>query len=104
MDVSYANLSSSSVRLTWQPPAQPNGDILSYSVDYSGPAEFGGASEIRPISDISNTMVDILGLVPYTEYSVVVFAFTDKGRGSASDQLTVLTDQDGESKHSRTLK
>ena len=42
---------------------------------------------------IQATMADLTGLMEYERYSVVVYAFTDKGRGAGSSPLMVLTSE-----------
>ena len=42
---------------------------------------------------IQATMADLTGLMEYERYSVVVYAFTDKGRGAGSRPLMVLTSE-----------
>ena len=39
------------------------------------------------------------GLVPYSEYEVIVAAFTQEGSGPYSDSFIVHTEQDGEYKY-----
>ena len=46
------------------------------------------------ITDISATTLNVTGLLPYQEYTVVVYALTDRGAGSGSVPLNVLTDED----------
>ena len=49
--------------------------------------------EISTNESIRATMADLTGLMEYERYIVVVYAFTDKGRGEGSDQLMVLTSE-----------
>ena len=43
------------------------------------------------IDGIVSTFVNVTGLMEYQQYTVVVYAYTDKGRGEGSDPLMVLT-------------
>ena len=54
----------------------------------------GGESVTQTVEDINDTEITIRMLLPYTTYIVVVYAFTDQGRGNGSDPLTALTDED----------
>ena len=83
-------LGPESVRVTWAPPRQPNGQILNYTIYYS-PSSFnvtvmGGA-----------TSQDLDMLVPFTRYSIRLSASTSAGEGPLSlEEVTVRTEQDGE--------
>nr|XP_060635514.1 phosphatidylinositol phosphatase PTPRQ [Anolis sagrei ordinatus] len=74
---SYKNLSSTSVMLSWDPPAQPNGIIISYDVQLQGP-------ERNESFTTSNNSVILEDLSPYTLYSFFASARTVKGLGPSS--------------------
>ena len=85
----YTNLSSTAIEVTWLLPEDPNGVIENYELVYT---ELATASMIT-IQNIPGTSYNLTGLKPYQQYSIMVFALTDKGRGEGS-QLLVLTDED----------
>ena len=90
LNLEYVNLTSTAIQVTWLPPADPNGIIDNYTLMLTFEAD--GTSE--NITDISITTHNVTGLLPYQEYTIVVYALTDKGPGSGSIPLNVLTDED----------
>ena len=86
LNVRAEAINSTAVRATWQEPAFPNGIIRQYIVNISD----------RGIVEASSTLaggvfsVDVSGLLPYTLYSVVVYAVTVE-TGEPSDSVTVRT-------------
>ena len=68
-----------------------NGIILSYTVTYT--ALPVGVPRTAVVSD-TNTHLALEGLEEYTNYSILVFASTAKGDGTASDPIIVTTDED----------
>ena len=89
-EVDYVNLTSTAIEVTWMPPNDPNGIVESYILMLT--FEANGTS--NNITDISATTLNVTGLLPYQEYTVVVYALTDRGAGSGSIPLNVLTDED----------
>jgi len=85
--VTYQNLTATSIHVFWSPPAEPNGIIDNYTVEYM---ELPTGENFTK-EGIRATMADLTGLMEYERYIVVVYAFTDKGRGEGSDQLMVRT-------------
>ena len=90
LELEYVNLTSSAIQVTWLPPDDPNGIVDSYTLMLM--YEANGTSE--NITDILITTHNVTGLLPYQEYTIVVYALTDKGAGSGSIPLNVLTDED----------
>ena len=86
----YANLTSTAIQVTWLSPDDPNGIVDNYTLMLTFEAD--GTSE--NITDISITTYNVTGLLAYQQYTVVVYALTDKGPGSGSAPLNVLTDED----------
>ena len=86
----YVNLTSTAIQVTWMPPADPNGIVESYILMLT--FEANGTS--NNVTNILVTIYNVTGLMPYQEYTVVVYALTDKGPGSGSVPLNVLTDED----------
>ena len=92
-NVQGRNTSSTSIWVDWDtvPVADQNGIILSYTVTYV--ALPGGIPRTAVVS-APITHVTLRGLEEYTNYSILVFAFTVKGHGNASDPIIVTTDED----------
>ena len=90
LELEYVNLTSTAIQVTWMPPADPNGIVESYILMLT--FEANGTS--NNVTNILVTTYNVTGLMPYQEYTVVVYAMTDKGPGSGSVPLNVLTDED----------
>lgn len=87
-NLSYTNLTSTSVNLTWLEPKDPNGAIISYSVMY-----ISKISEMR--TEVSNrTYVVLDNLSKNSPYSVYVNSKTSAGAGPSSDMLQMYTEED----------
>ncbi|KAH0616712.1 hypothetical protein JD844_028043 [Phrynosoma platyrhinos] len=71
---SYKNLSSTSVMLSWDPPVQPNGIIISYDLKLQGP-------ERNESFATSNNSIILEDLSPFTLYTFFASARTIKGLG-----------------------
>jgi len=100
-------LNSTAVGLSWEYPDSPNGEIRGYSILY---AEFPSIEEVLinitldSIDDASSQTFEVAGLVPYTQYSfrVRAFSFGDQNErpnfthiGIATDEIIVRTAEDG---------
>ena len=95
------------VRLSWQYPEFPNGEIRGYSILSAEPP--ANEEVIRNITldnvdDPSDQTNVVDGLVPFTYYSfrVRAFSFGDQEErpnfihiGDATDEIIVRTDEDG---------
>ncbi|RXM99072.1 Phosphatidylinositol phosphatase PTPRQ [Acipenser ruthenus] len=81
----YKNLTASSIQLFWNPPAQPNGNILLYNLVIHGPTGTNSSST-------SHTSLILSGLLPSTTYNVSINAETSKGPGPSATQL-LYTDE-----------
>ncbi|XP_045375380.2 phosphatidylinositol phosphatase PTPRQ isoform X4 [Camelus bactrianus] len=98
-DVHYANLSSSSIVLSWTPPSKPNGIIQHYSVYYRNTS--GTFMQNFTLHEVTNdfdnmtvsAVIDKLAIFSY--YTFWVTASTSVGNGNkSSDIVQVYTDQD----------
>ncbi|XP_011602329.2 protein sidekick-2 isoform X2 [Takifugu rubripes] len=88
----FPEVRTTSVRLIWQPPAQPNGIILAYQITYR-----------RNSSNINAATVDVLspsarqytatGLKAELVYVFRLTAQTRKGWGEAAEALVVTTEK-----------
>ncbi|XP_067415990.1 phosphatidylinositol phosphatase PTPRQ isoform X4 [Emydura macquarii macquarii] len=81
----YKNLSSTSVMLSWDPPLQPNGIIISYDLKLYGP-------ERNDFCSTSNNSIILEDLLPFTLYSIFVAPRTIKGLGPYAT-LNFYTDE-----------
>ena len=73
------------------PAAHQNGTILYYTVTYR--ALPSGSAQTRSVSAPANQMT-LTGLNKYTNYSITVFASTNKGAGNVSAPIFIVTDED----------
>uniref|UniRef100_A0A3P9BUF9 Usherin n=1 Tax=Maylandia zebra TaxID=106582 RepID=A0A3P9BUF9_9CICH len=80
------------VRVEWQPPARPNGDLVSYTVYQRDPVQLSIiSSDFTPQDSAFSERHTILhGLAPYHRYEVRVEACTELGC-SSSDWSSILT-------------
>ena len=100
-------INSTAVEISWSYPDSPNGEIQGYTILY---AEYPDDMEI--LIDITLDMIDdtsdqsyvIFELLPFTQYSFRVRAFSidDENEtlnfthiGIASDEIIMRTDEDG---------
>ena len=96
LDLSYRNITPNSINVTWSPPANPNGIIDNYTLQYMavtmGTVTMGN---ITVITEITRQLQLLDDLIPFRRYEVMVFALTDKGAGPVSVTLDVFTLEDG---------
>ncbi|XP_017320619.3 phosphatidylinositol phosphatase PTPRQ isoform X1 [Ictalurus punctatus] len=90
-DVSYANISSTSIFVSWNPPLNPNGKITHYTIYI-----FNLHSNKVQQQVTNTTSIILTGLDKYTQYKVRVAASTAAGESPASDEdnISVLTLED----------
>lgn len=95
MNSSGEVLSSSTLSITWQPPAPEgqNGIIISYTVLLN---ELPTNTTYTYQRDGSHTEILITDLHPYYEYSCSVAAETSVGLGPFSVPFSLTTQQEGE--------
>eukprot|EP00062_Callorhinchus_milii_P019146 gi/632973490/ref/XP_007903180.1/ PREDICTED: phosphatidylinositol phosphatase PTPRQ [Callorhinchus milii] len=84
-NLTYRNLSTTAIQLSWNPISEMNDAILSYTIELNGPS---GTN----FSTTSRTSLTLTNLLPFTHYNVSVSANTSKGLGPSSS-LTVLTEE-----------
>uniref|UniRef100_A0A3P8TAE3 Protein tyrosine phosphatase receptor type Q n=1 Tax=Amphiprion percula TaxID=161767 RepID=A0A3P8TAE3_AMPPE len=93
LDVSYQNVSSTSIRVSWVPPLNPNGRITHYTV-------YGLRMQTnQAMKWVSNTTSILIALDKYTGYKLRVAASTAVGESSLSedDDIFVFTLEDPDS-------
>ena len=85
-------LNSSSVFVTWQPlpPEHQNGIVTAYVVSVSL-----GNDTTPQLYNTSSLSLTLVGLLPFSTYTVAVAAETDIGRGPFSASFTIHTPEDG---------
>ncbi|XP_054080749.1 phosphatidylinositol phosphatase PTPRQ isoform X2 [Rissa tridactyla] len=84
-NISYKNISSSSVWLYWDPPANPNGKIIHYTV-YA--MELDTKRTFHTVT--SNNSLLMTGLKKYTNYKMRVAASTTIGESALSEENDVF--------------
>ncbi|EMP36509.1 Phosphotidylinositol phosphatase PTPRQ, partial [Chelonia mydas] len=97
-NITYRNISSTEVELSFFPPSVPNGIIQKYTVYLQGI----NGTELRIINTTLLT-ISITGLKKYTKYTVEVSASTSKGEGVRSAPLNILTNEDAPSSPPQSL-
>lgn len=82
--------------MTWGevPQGFAHGILQGYRVFYKKTAD-KNSSYVNETTAPSKLEIHVTGLEKFTEYSVKGLAFTRKGDGAVSDNISVLTDEDG---------
>ncbi|KAM6215356.1 phosphatidylinositol phosphatase PTPRQ [Rhynchocyon petersi] len=88
-NITYKNISSGEIELSFLPPNSPNGIIQKYTIYLKRNNE----NEERIINTTSLTQ-RIRGLKKYTQYVIEVSASTLKGEGVRSAPISILTEED----------
>ncbi|XP_053441914.1 phosphatidylinositol phosphatase PTPRQ [Nycticebus coucang] len=88
-NITYKNISSGEIELSFLPPNRPNGVIQKYTIYLKR----SNGNEERTINTTSLTQ-NIQGLKKYTQYLIEVSASTLKGEGVRSEPISVLTEED----------
>uniref|UniRef100_A0A2K5RV06 Phosphatidylinositol phosphatase PTPRQ n=1 Tax=Cebus imitator TaxID=2715852 RepID=A0A2K5RV06_CEBIM len=88
-NITYKNISSGEIELSFLPPSSPNGIIQKYTIYLKR----SNGNEERTINTTSLTQ-NIKGLKKYTRYIIEVSASTLKGEGVRSAPISILTEED----------
>nr|XP_051702470.1 phosphatidylinositol phosphatase PTPRQ [Oryctolagus cuniculus] len=88
-NITYKNISSGEIELSFLPPSSPNGIIQKYTIYLKR----NNGNEERTINATSLTQ-NIKGLKKYTQYLIEVSASTLKGEGVRSAPISILTEED----------
>ena len=75
------NYSPYSLGISWSPPTTPNGIITEYETRYRESTSTGPYN----ITNTTNTQYSIVGLIPNTNYTIGVRAYTSVGPGEWTD-------------------
>ncbi|XP_061670381.1 usherin isoform X4 [Syngnathoides biaculeatus] len=80
------------VKVEWNIPARPNGDIISYTIYHRDPIQLSVSSTVYTPEDavFSERRATLQGLAPYRRYEVRLEACTELGC-SSSDWSSILT-------------
>ena len=70
----------------WESPSNPGGIITTYMVTYN---------DITISTNGNDTMYTIMGLDPFTNYTISVTACTDNGCGNQTDVVIGTTEEEG---------
>lgn len=95
-DLTAYNTSSTSLQVTWGevPEGFVHGILQGYRVFYKRTGDKND-SYVNSTTGPNERKLHITGLEKFTAYSLKVLAFTRKGDGAASVNMSVLTDEDG---------
>ncbi|KAM8836507.1 protein sidekick-2 isoform 4-T4 [Spinachia spinachia] len=88
----FPEVRTTSVRLIWQSPSQPNGIILAYQITY----HLNSSTSNTPTVDVlipSARQYTVSGLRPESVYVFRIKAQTRKGWGEAAEALVVTTEK-----------
>ena len=83
------------VNVTWSPPANPNGILLFYQLEYS----IVGQSSMTLYVPAKSLTASLEDLTPAQVYQVTVRANTSVGFGSSSEPVRATTERDSECDH-----
>lgn len=83
------NIMARSFVVMWSPPNEINAPEINYTVRLIRPN-----SNVMDFTGIRDEMRLLDDLMPFTNYSVVVFAVSEKGPGPTSETRTVMTLED----------
>ena len=83
--------------MTWGevPEGYVHGILQGYCVFYSEMTANRNISYLKVTTDPENRQLRVTGLKKFTKYSLKVLAFTRKGDGAVSTDISVVTDEDG---------
>lgn len=76
------------VKLSWSPPAQPNGNILRYNLTYTETDNHNSYTSQN--IDMLSTRYTVIGICPGVEYNITIRAVTSAGEGDTAS-VTSLT-------------
>ncbi|XP_017038955.1 tyrosine-protein phosphatase 99A isoform X5 [Drosophila ficusphila] len=97
-NLTILDVSASSITMSWHPPKNQNGAIAGYHVFHIHDNQTG-VEIVKNSRNSAETLIhfELQNLRPYTDYRVIVKAFTTKNEGEPSDQIAQRTDVGGPS-------
>ena len=95
-NVAAVDISSIEIMVSWDevPPIDQNGLITMYEVLYVPLETFEGTITSVTVNT-TNTSTTLSGLEEFVEYNISVRAYTSEGPGPYSEEITVMTLEDG---------
>ena len=88
------------IDLFWSTPLYPNGELLSYTVSFTGKFTLNSVTEesydsvMFQVNVSDSPMTSLLALEPFSNYIVTLSAVNSAGEGNATE-ITVMTAEDG---------
>ncbi|KAH8419235.1 hypothetical protein KR222_011240, partial [Zaprionus bogoriensis] len=97
-NLTVLDVSSTSITMSWHPPRNQNGAIAGYHVFHIHDNQTG-VEIVKNSRNSAETLIhfELQSLKPFTDYRVIVKAFTTKNEGEPSDQISQRTDVGGPS-------
>ncbi|KAM8705306.1 hypothetical protein ACLKA7_009726 [Drosophila subpalustris] len=97
-NLTVLDVSANSITMSWHPPRNQNGAIAGYHVFHIHDNQTG-VEIVKNSRNSAETLIhfELLSLKPFTDYRVIVKAFTTKNEGEPSDQIAQRTDVGGPS-------
>ncbi|XP_070072312.1 tyrosine-protein phosphatase 99A isoform X2 [Drosophila takahashii] len=97
-NLTILDVSANSITMSWHPPKNQNGAIAGYHVFHIHDNQTG-VEIVKNSRNSVETLIhfELQNLRPYTDYRVIVKAFTTKNEGEPSDQIAQRTDVGGPS-------
>ncbi|XP_068157399.1 tyrosine-protein phosphatase 99A isoform X3 [Drosophila tropicalis] len=97
-NLTVLDVSANSITMSWHPPKNQNGAIAGYHVFHIHDNQTG-VEIVKNSRNSVETLIhfELQNLRPFTDYRVIVKAFTTKNEGEPSDQIVQRTDVGGPS-------
>ncbi|XP_034489100.1 tyrosine-protein phosphatase 99A isoform X2 [Drosophila innubila] len=97
-NLTVLDVSANSITMSWHPPKNQNGAIAGYHVFHIHDNQTG-VEIVKNSRNSAETLIhfELQSLKPFTDYRVIVKAFTTKNEGEPSDQIAQRTDVGGPS-------
>ncbi len=88
--------SSTTIEVTWDivPPIDQNGIITMYEVLYQPLETFNGAIMTQTMN-VTERSANLTDLKEFVNYNLSVRAYSSEGAGPYSEEVTVMTPEDG---------
>ena len=90
LNLVFMDVTSQSFRISWSPPSDLNAPDVNYTLLLITEAP----RAMNTITGIVNETYLFEALRPFTNYTVVIFAVSEKGPGLGSDPIRVMTPEE----------